>query len=99
MLKKVQLEGYIVVPEADIGRVLMELPNHIRLTLAEKGCMAFAVTRRINEPNYFDVYEVFESEASFEAHQKRVQESAWGEVTKSVERNYSITCEQNCKQN
>ncbi|RBP83721.1 antibiotic biosynthesis monooxygenase [Marinomonas rhizomae] len=90
-MSKVTLSGHIEVPAEDLGAVLAELPNHIALTQQEAGCITFTVTRNPEKPQYFEVYEEFTNQATFEKHQARVKASHWGEVTKNVERFYTIT--------
>jgi len=42
-LSKVILKGYITVLYEDLSAVREELPNHIKLTLQEEGCLVFEV--------------------------------------------------------
>ena len=88
-MSKVILKGYIVIPLNDFDKVLAELPNHIKLTRQEEGCLVFKVEQDEKDSCRFNVYEEFESEESFEAHQKRVKASQWALVTKNVQRNYT----------
>ena len=90
-MSKVILQGYIVVSDSDLKAVKAELPNHIRLTRAEAGCIVFNVVQDSQTPNLFDVYEKFADQAAFEQHQTRVKGSYWGQVASNVERHYSIT--------
>ena len=90
-MARIILEGHIVVPDVDLAAVLLELPNHIRLTLEEAGCLRFEVTQKPDNKNVFCVSEEFVDRAAFEAHQRRVQSSEWGRVTSSVERHYQVT--------
>ena len=89
-MPKVILKGYILVPDIDLIAVREELPNHIRLTLQEKGCLVFQVLQDENNASCFNVYEEFSDSHSFEAHQERVKNSRWGEVTSNAERCYQI---------
>ncbi|MFK7912808.1 MAG: putative quinol monooxygenase [Pseudomonadales bacterium] len=89
-MTKIILEGHIEVPEGELEAVLAELPNHVALTLGEPGCIEFQVNERPNEPGVFDVYERFESQSAFDAHQLRVRDSRWGAVTANVSRHYQI---------
>ncbi len=89
-MSKVILKGYIKVPEADMLTVMSALETHKMLTLQESGCLVFEVKQSEENPHIFDVYEEFVDKASFEAHQKRVKSSFWGEVTSHVERHYQI---------
>jgi quinol monooxygenase YgiN len=90
-MSKVTLSGYITVPAEDLEAVLRELPNHITLTHQESGCLVFTVTRDSKHLHRFDVYEEFTDKAAFEKHQARVQASQWGQITKNVERFYTVT--------
>ena len=90
IVKKVILSGHTIVREADLSRVRQALPEHIRLTYAEPGCIIFIVVENETELGRFDVYEEFESKEAFEAHQHRMKMSDWGAVTKRVERFYTI---------
>lgn len=89
-MSKVILTGFIIVPDANLETVKQELPIHTALTRNESGCLRFDVTPDKHSPNRFDVYEEFADRAAFDAHQARVQNSRWGQVTKDVERHYEI---------
>lgn len=89
-MSKVILCGYIVVPDSELESVKLELARHIKLTKKEPGCIVFNVTQCVEVPHRFEVYEEFVDETAFELHQKRVQASRWGEVTKNVLRHYNI---------
>ena len=89
-MPKVILKGYILVPDKDLPAVREELPNHIRLTSQEEGCLVFEVLPDEQNASRFNVYEEFCDSHSFEEHQERVRSSRWGEVTSNVERRYQI---------
>ena len=76
--------------EGQTALVAAHLPEHIRLTRAEPGCISFEV-RQSADPLVWDVAEVFSGRAAFEAHQARAAASAWGQATKGIERRYVIT--------
>ena len=90
-MAKVILKGHIIVPDADIAAVKMELINHIALTRQESGCLVFKVSQDTKNQNRFNVYEEFTDRNSFASHQDRVHQSAWGAITVNVERHYEIT--------
>ena len=90
-MAKVILKGHIIVPDADIVAVKMELINHIELTRQESGCLVFNVAQDTENLNRFDVYEEFTDRNSFASHQDRVRQSEWGTITVNVERHYEIT--------
>lgn len=90
-MPEVTLTGHIVVPTSDLDAVAAELPNHIRLTRDEPGCLEFCVTRDENVPAIYHVSERFDSSRAFSQHQDRVRASKWGSITANVERHYTIT--------
>ena len=90
-MAKVILTGHIIVPDADIAAVKMELINHIELTRQESGCLVFKVSQDSENLNRFNVYEEFSDRNSFANHQDRVRQSTWGAITINVERHYEIT--------
>jgi quinol monooxygenase YgiN len=85
------LSGYLDVPDSDIATVEAHLPTHIRLSLAEDGCMAFNVCVDPQNPNRYLVDEEFTTQAAFDAHQARVTSSEWGQTTAHLHREYTIT--------
>lgn len=93
MSGKVHLDGYLEVPPDRAATVTQALPEHIALTRAEPGCLAFDVTPSPSEPNRFLVSEIFTDRAAFEAHQARAKASAWAEVTAGLPRHYTIRVE------
>ncbi len=86
----VVLTGYIKVPLDELENVKKHLNTHIKTTKDEQGCIAFSVKQREENSSIFDVYEEFKDSNSFIAHQERVKNSVWGEVTINVERVYQI---------
>jgi len=87
---KIQLTGYIDVPADRLAEVSAALPEHIRLTRAETGCISFNVTPSPDVAGQYDVSEVFSDSAAFEAHQIRTRASHWAGVTKGIPRQYRI---------
>lgn len=91
-MSNVILTGFLrcrTMEEAD--RVSMLLPEHLRLTRAEPGCLNFDVVRSMSDPACFAVREVFRDRAAFDAHQKRAQASLWGRATRGIPRDYRVT--------
>lgn len=89
-MEKVILQGYIEITESTLDVVLLELPNHIELTLAEAGCLVFKVEQDEQIPNRFHVYEEFVDRHAFDMHQQRVRTSVWGSITENANRHYKI---------
>lgn len=85
------LSGYVDVPDADIAVVEAHLPTHIRLSLAEDGCVSFDVRVDPANKNLLLVDEEFATQAAFDAHQTRVKASQWGAATAHLAREYTIT--------
>ncbi|WP_295836765.1 DUF4440 domain-containing protein [uncultured Microbacterium sp.] len=78
---------------ADAGeaeRVRAHLDEHIALTRAETGCLAFDVTPAATD-GVWRVSERFVDETAFDAHQRRVAQSTWGRETAGIERAYVVT--------
>jgi len=89
-MAKVYLEGLLVANSAAQRAVIdLYLEEHITLTRAEPGCLKFEVTQDLKDPNKFHVSEIFESEASFEAHQARAKSSEWGAHSEKLERRFT----------
>ena len=86
----VVLEGHIHVSKEDLALVKAHLGEHIRLTLDESGCLEFRVTQDQGDPSRFTVFERFRDKESFNLHQRRVENSEWGHVTKNVTRTYVV---------
>jgi len=87
---KIRLEGYIDIPADRMETVLAALPEHIRLTRAESGCISFEVTPSADVAGRYEVAEVFTNRASFDAHQIRAKSSKWAQVSQDIPRSYRI---------
>ena len=85
------LSGYVDVPDGDTAIVEKHLPTHIRLSLAEDGCVSFDVCVDPQNPNRYLVDEEFTTQAAFDAHQARVKASEWGQATAHLKRQYKLT--------
>lgn len=74
---------------AEAPAVRAALPEHIRLSRAEPGCLQFDVTE---EPGgVFRITERFADRAAFDAHQARTRASDWWRITAHLPRNYTLT--------
>ena len=80
------LSGTITVADEDIGAVRAALPEHIRRTRAETGCMSFEVWER--EHGVFSVKETFADEEAFKAHQRRIVGTDWAKASARAVRHY-----------
>ncbi|WP_095589766.1 putative quinol monooxygenase [Actibacterium ureilyticum] len=87
---RIRLTGHIDVPADRRAAVMAALPDHIRLTRAEPGCLAFDVTPDPSVPGRLLVSELFTDQTAFDAHQARAGASDWAQVTAGIPRHYSI---------
>ena len=87
---KVILTGYVIVPEGEIDILKPAIAEHIKFTLAEPGCLEFSLTQSKDEPLKYSLYEEFVDRAAFELHQTRTKASKWANLSKNVERHFSI---------
>lgn len=88
-MPRVYLDGYLEVPADRIDAVRAALPEHIRLTRAEPGCIRFEVSQSVDNPAHFLVSEIFADQAAFDAHQQRAGASRWAVVTACMARHYA----------
>jgi quinol monooxygenase YgiN len=89
---KVHLTGFLIcrtLDEAD--RVSRMLPEHVRLTRSEPGCLKFEILRSHADPTRFAVNETFRDRGAFDAHQQRTQTSDWWAATRHIPREFEIT--------
>ncbi|MHA7175951.1 putative quinol monooxygenase [Arthrobacter sp. Sr24] len=90
-MNNIILTGQLICQDdAETALVKKFLPRHVELTLAESGCISFAVQQSVN-PWVWDVSECFEDARSFELHQARVKASEWGHATVAIKRSYSVS--------
>lgn len=89
MTPRIRLTGVMTCPPEQAGPVRDALPEHIRLTRAEPGCLSFDVVE--TAPGVFSVAELFENRAAFDAHQLRTRSSGWFRTTHAYPRDYAIT--------
>ena len=88
---RVHLSGRLICrSEDEAATVRRHLPEHIRLTRAETGCLSFAVTPT-GDPLVWQVVETFRDRASFDAHTARAGQSDWGRATTGILRDYTVT--------
>ena len=87
---KIRLTGYIDVPASRLDEVRAALPEHIRLTRAETGCISFNVTASSEQKGRLLVEELFADRAAYNRHQARTKASDWATVTAGIPRHYVI---------
>lgn len=87
----IRLSGRLICQtHAEARRVAMALPDHIRLSRAEPGCVSFDVTPT-QDPLIWDVSECFTDRTAFEAHQSRTAASDWAAQTAGITRDYTVS--------
>ena len=87
----ITLTGRLICTDAQQqATVLALLPEHIRLTLQEPGCLWFRVTQSA-DPMIWQVDEAFTDQTAFDAHQTRTKASLWAQQTADVARDFQIS--------
>jgi len=89
-MTNIELSGRLICSTSRQADAVAEhLALHTELSRAEEGCIEFFV-RPTTDPLIWEVSELFSGQEAFDAHQRRVQSSAWGSATAGIERQYSI---------
>ncbi len=87
----IRLSGHIFCTnEQDLASLRTHLPDHMRLSRSEPGCLSFNVTQTA-DPLIWAVEESFRDQAAFDAHQTRTRASRWFAATSHILRDYEIT--------
>lgn len=88
---KVRLSGKLLCASMEDAKVVKDhLPEHVRLTMEETGCLSFRVWQT-DDPLIWGVEETFIDAAAFSHHQLRTRASAWWTATATIPRDYEIT--------
>lgn len=86
----IKLTGRLICKNCEeTALVRRYLPEHIRLTKEEAGCILFEV-KETADPLIWLVAELFTSQQTFDMHQARTKASAWGRETAEIAREYAI---------
>lgn len=86
----IRLKGHLIcLSEDEAKTVHLHLPDHIRMSRAEPGCLSFDVTQT-DDPLIWDVQESFRTRDDFDAHQTRTRASPWFEATRHILRDFRI---------
>lgn len=87
----IKLTGRLLCKNVEESELVRRfLPEHIRLTKEETGCLAFNVTETA-DPLVWQVEELFSDPQTFALHQARTKASEWGRETRAIVREYQIT--------
>lgn len=87
----IRLTGTLTCAPDEASAVRTALPEHIRLSRAEPGCLSFDVTE--TAPGVFTVAERFADRAGFDAHRARTRASAWWQATGHMAREFTLAGE------
>lgn len=86
----VRLRGQLIcISEAEVQALRQHLPEHIRLSRAEPGCLLFDVSET-DDPMVWEVMEAFRTREDFDAHQARTRDSAWFAATRHILRDFKM---------
>lgn len=86
----VLLNGRLICADAAEALIVARaLPEHLRLTRAEAGCLWFTVVQS-DDPLIWTVDEGFADRAAFDAHQARTRCSDWYAQTKDIQRDFTL---------
>ena len=86
----IQLTGKLICKTLDESEAVRRfLPEHIRLTKNEPGCVSFNVLET-SDPLIWTVDKLFVDQKSFDAHQVRTKQSRWAAETAAIVRQYEI---------
>ena len=87
----VRLSGFLrCLSKDDVELVRRRLPEHLRLTREEPGCLSFEVSET-DDPLIWQVEELFADRAAFDFHQERTRASERFRATSAIPRDYEIT--------
>lgn len=90
-MTQIHLSGRLICETQDQADIIrLYLPDHIRLTRAEAGCLAFDVVQSA-DPLIWTVAESFVDKAAFVLHQNRTRASDWWNATAMIAREFNIT--------
>jgi len=86
----IRLSGQLLCGSAEEAAIVARhLPDHIRLTRAEPGCLSFDVVQTA-DPLVWQVDETFTDQAAFAVHQARTGTSDWARTTADIPRRYNM---------
>lgn len=86
----IRLTGQLICADAhEAAIVTTHLPDHIRLSRAEAGCLHFDITPT-DDPLVWQVDETFTDQAAFDLHQQRTRASAWWTATAAIRREFRV---------
>ena len=92
----IRLTGTLTcVTSDDLAVVQTCLPDHMRLSRAEPGCIRFDVTQS-PDPMIWLLDETYVDRTAFEAHQARNRASVWWARSQALVRDFQLLEEDTC---
>jgi quinol monooxygenase YgiN len=86
----IRVTGTLTCSTADEAAIVQRLlPEHIRLSRAEPGCLTFNVDPT-EDPLVWRLDESFVDKDAFRAHGERMRSSAWFAATAGLARNFAV---------
>jgi quinol monooxygenase YgiN len=86
----IRLTGHLICATArEADTIAQHLPDHLRLSRAETGCLQFDVHPTAN-PLIWQVEETFTDQAAFDLHQERTRASQWWTATAAIRREFTV---------
>jgi len=85
----IRVTGTLSCAPEEAGAVRAALPEHVRLTRAEPGCVSFDVLETAQ--GVFSVSGAFAGRAALDAHRTRTRASEWWRVTGHMARDFTQT--------
>lgn len=82
------LTGWVELPAHRRDAVLRALPEHIRRTRAEPGCLHFEVVLDPVNRSRLLVSEAYLNQTALAAHRARLARTRWAVLTRGLKRNY-----------
>ena len=87
---EVRLSGRLIcASDTEAETVRRHLPEHVRLSRAEPGCLSFSV-EPTGDPLIWQVDESYVDRAAFQHHQDRLRAATWGSATVGIGREYQV---------
>ena len=87
----IRLTGTLICTTSDdLAVVQTYLPDHIRLSRAEPGCLSFDVTQS-DDPLIWQLDESYIDRPAFEAHQTRNRASLWWQKSQHIKRDFHLS--------
>lgn len=87
----IRLTGTVTCKTPDDRRVIETyIPDHIRLSRAEPGCLTFDVVQTA-DPMIWHLDETYTDQAAFDAHQTRNRASIWWQLSQNFVRDFKIS--------